>query len=169
MTASDLGQNPFLTPAFDTEDDPFPAAGENLTGDKRTEARLMAVQAIAQSFIGAEDLAAITKDFTATQVKARGADKKIFAAVMATAQTENERFIPILSQEFPTGRTWSNANPVHQALLLAAMSEWHSSLTTPPKTVLNEYLNISKGFCTPEETAFINGVLNTVMQKLMLV
>lgn len=162
-------QNPFLTPAFDTDTDPFPNAGENLTGDKRTEARLCAVQATAQHLATDEALQTITKEFATHQIPPRKADKKIFTAVMASTEADMTKYIQILTPTFPQGRSWKDANPVHQALLLTAMAEWHSDLTTPPKTVLNEILNISKGFCTPEEVAFINGLLNTVMQKLMLV
>lgn len=162
-------QNPFLTPNFSTEEDPFPEARENLTGDKRTEARLCAVQALTQHLTTEDALHTISKEFATTQLKARKADKKIFTQTLASAEADLTQFIDIIKPTFPKGRDWQSANPIHQALLLAPMAEWHSTLTTPPKTVLNEYLNISKGFCPPEETAFLNGILNTLMQKLMLV
>lgn len=162
--------NPFLEVAFDNEEDPFPAHGTSLTGDKRTEARLCTVQAITQSIVTEENLATIQKEFVSRQLTVRKADKKIFNSIINIVAAEDARFIDMLEPNLSASRPWKDLNPVQKAVLLAAVGEWQSeALSTPPKTVLNEFLNISKGFCTPEETAFLNGILNAVMIKLMLV
>lgn len=53
-----------------------------------------------------------------------------------------------------------------RVLLGMAVSELLNFPSIPVKVTLNEYIELSKRFCTPESASFVNGVLNQVAQDL---
>lgn len=53
-----------------------------------------------------------------------------------------------------------------RVLLCVAVSELINFPSIPVKVTLNEYIELSKRFCTQESSAFINGVLNKIAQDL---
>lgn len=63
---------------------------------------------------------------------------------------------------------WSleRVNPTDRALILLGIVEFLHFPDIPPKVTINEYLDIAKRFSTEKSDAFINGVLDKVLQEL---
>lgn len=51
------------------------------------------------------------------------------------------------------------------ALIVAGMAESAAFPSTPPKVIINEYVEISKFYSTPESSSFVNGLLNKLIIK----
>ncbi len=159
------------TAAWEGGDDAFPPENENLTGDRRTEARLCALQALFQVIVTGADGKSVAKDFAAGRVKRTGADKKLFALIMdeavGVAPADNApRYRDMVAAHLLEGWTLDRLDPVQYALLWAAAAEMSANTTVGPKVVINEFMNISKGFAKPEEVAFINATLDRIARKL---
>lgn len=159
------------TAAWEGGEDAFPPENENLTGDRRTEARLCAVQALFQVIVADADGRTVARDFTAGRVKRTGADKKLFALIMAEAIGEapvdnRTRYRDLVAAHLLEGWTLDRLDPVQYALLWAAAAELSAHTQVGPKVVINEFMNISKGFAKPEEVAFVNAALDRMARKL---
>ncbi len=62
------------------------------------------------------------------------------------------------------GDTWSKERigSVMLALLRAAVYELSGFPRIPFKVIINEYLNVAKGFFSEKEIGFVNGILNKI-------
>ncbi len=63
------------------------------------------------------------------------------------------------------GWTLDRIEPVARAILRAALYEICET-QTPSAVIIDEYLNITHGFFDEAEVSFVNGVLNTITQKI---
>jgi N utilization substance protein B len=151
---------------WETGDDAFPPENSPLLADTRTEARLLAVQALAQARLRGQHPADVAAEFTAHRLKKRQADKKLFAAILAEAQSGAERHAQAIAANLLEGWPAERLDPVHYAILWAGLAELSAGAQTPPKVILNEYVNISKGFCDPKETAFLNATLDKLARMV---
>lgn len=145
--------------AWQKGDDAFPALNGSLTGDSRTEARLCAVQALFSARASGVEVADVAAEMLA-DVKARKADKLMFAAITTEAGEGAKRYQTMISSHLLDEWPLDRLDPVHYAILWAAAAELTARPDTPPKVVMNEFMNIAKGFASkPGEAGFINVVL----------
>jgi N utilization substance protein B len=156
--------NPANDPWLQGED-AFPEDG-SLTGHPRTEARLGAVQALFSARESGADAREAAVDLLPA-VKKRKADASLFADITTEAAEGADRYKAMIaahaSDEWPIDRM----DPVHFAILWAAVAELTCAPETPAKVVISEYLNIAKGFAAKSgETGFINAVLDKMAGKI---
>ena len=154
------------TAQWEAGEDAFPSEKANLTGDKRTEARLCAVQALFQSRTMGLHPADVAEEFTRTRLPTRTADKKLFALVMDEASSGQDRYMAMISAHLLDNWSLDRLDPVQIALLWAALAELAANADAPTKVVFNEYLNISKGFMGEKEVGYINRVLDAAGKKI---
>jgi transcription termination factor NusB len=149
---------------FDWEsgEDSFPDHTKALVEDGRTEARIVAVQWAASSLLVNEPMALEQATF-AGQAKRRKADKKVWALLAEDLPHNEARYTAMVQAHFKENWPWERTNVVLRAVLLVAASE----LTANPKlgtgAVLNEYMNIAKGFLPAEEVAFTRATLEKLV------
>lgn len=163
----DKSQDVAQSPEFEWEkgDDAFPLEGEQLTGDRRTEARLCAVQVVFQAKAMGAHVHDIAGEFL-PNVKKRKADKKLFALITEESGVGADRYEAMIAAHLLEGWSLDRLDPVHFALLWAACAELTANIEVGPKIILNEYLNISKGFAKAEDVAFINAALDRLARKI---
>ena len=148
--------------------DAFPETTSSLTGDRRTEARLCALQALFAVGNGTDPVE-VRKQFV-SELKARKADRSVFDTIFDEATDSHtnaevryhELIAAHLHEDWPIKRI----DPVIKALLWAAAAELAANTKAPKGAVLNEFINISKGFCAPKDVAFINAALDGIAKKL---
>ena len=143
-------------------EDAFPKLRGSLTGDSRTEARVCAVQCLFAARASNGDVAETAADLL-EEVKSRKADKVLFAVITTEAGEGAVRYQSLIKvqllEEWPLDRL----DPVLYALLWAAAAELTSRPDTPAKVVMNEFINIAKGFASkPSEVGFVNVVLERI-------
>ncbi len=149
---------------FDWEggEDAFPDHTKSLVEDSRTEARIVAVQWAASSLLVGEPMALEAETFAA-QAKRRKADKKVFEVLATELAPHEARYSAMVQAHFKDNWPWARTNVVLRAVLLVAAAE----LTANPKlgtgAVLNEYMNIAKGFLPAEEVAFTRATLEKLV------
>lgn len=157
-----------ITNEFDWEkgDDAFPLENVPLTEDRRTEARICAVQGLFQSVLMGKNAADIAKEFEVTRLSRRKADKKLFALIMAEAAAGTERYREMISSNLSEGWEWGRMDPVLRALLWAGCAEMTANDKVGLPVVVNEYINISKGFLDEEQVGFVNRLLDLLGRKI---
>lgn len=153
-TLDDLIKDDFDANEFDA----FPDKG-SISGDSRTEARILALQAIFQHVFVKEPLSKTRDEFIQYYVKKQDADKKIMVKILDNVTDNQEKYELLIAGQLNEKWTYERLGLVEKSLLIAAVSELSAS-KTPVKVVLNEYINISKGFFNPKEVGFINGILD---------
>jgi len=150
---------------WESGEDAFPPENAPLTGDSRTEARLCATQALYQSLVMGKDARDIAADFEA-RLNKRKADKKLFRLIMQEAGEGADRYKAMLEAEITEKWEWQRMDPVLRALGLSGAAELTANTEAPTAALINDYLNISKAFVTPEETAYLNKLLDLLSKKI---
>lgn len=137
-----------------------------ITGNPRTEARLMAVQALYQFLLIGSGEADILKQFVSRHVPGRKGDGALFALLFKGALDERPRYQALIEANLAADWSWERIGYVEQALLLSAITELDIRQDTPTKVVLNEFLNIAHSYFEKPEVAFINSVLDKAAKAL---
>lgn len=148
-------------------EDAFPPENTSLTKDRRTEARLAVVQALfGVSLLGTMgDDRQIAKEF-APRLKQRKADAKLWALVFEDAVRGRDRYAAMLAAHAREDWPIERMNPVLLALFWALVAELSANAAAGSKILLNEYLNIAKGFVEANEVAWLNAVGAQVATKI---
>jgi transcription termination factor NusB len=149
---------------FDWEngDDAFPDHTRALVEDGRTEARIVAVQWVASSLLVGEPMALEQPTFVA-QAKRRKADKKIWALLAEELPTHETRYSQLVQAQFKENWPWERTNVVLRGVLMVAAAELTINPTLGTGAVMNEYMNIAKGFLPAEEVAFCRATLEKLV------
>lgn len=154
-----------LNDNFDAnENDAFPEDG-SITGDSRTEARMLALQAIFQHVFVNQELSKVRDEFIKYYVKQHDADKKILTTILDDVAVNQARYEELVADNLNEKWTYDRIGLVEKSLLIAAVSEL-SLGKTPTKVIINEYINIAKGYFNPAEVNFVNAILDTLAKKI---
>lgn len=148
-------------------EDAFPPENQSLTGDRRTEARLAAVQALFAVGLleGKGDPTTLQKDF-APRLKQRKADTKLFTLIFEAATADRPRYAAMLQAHAREDWPLERMDPVLLALFWAMAAELSANPAAGSKIVLNEFLNIAKGFVSQPEVSWLNAVGAQLATKL---
>lgn len=162
-------QLPVANPNWEAGDDAFPPEAAQLTPDRRTEARLCVVQALAQHLLAKQPLAQVELEF-ASRLGKRKADKTVWARVWGSATDASshapQRFMDLLAAERLPNWDWPRMDPVLRAVLWAASAELASTPDLPTPILISEYLNISRGFLADAEVKYLQKSLAGVASKI---
>lgn len=77
-------------------------------------------------------------------------------------QAEWEQLIASRSQNWDTERLAMT----DRILLMLAISEWTAMPNIPVKVTINEYIELAKGYSTPQSKQFVNGLLDALSEDL---
>ena len=147
-------------------------------GRPRTGARVAAVQALFQSEQSGETAETVAQQFIRHRIGAgEGADAfdegrvplahiPLFEAILKAAATRAEATDAEIRAHLQRDWTLERLDPVLRALLRAAAAELMSGKEPPARVVINEYLDIVRGFLDEETTRFANGVLDAMAHTL---
>jgi N utilization substance protein B len=94
------------------------------------------------------------------------AEVPLFARVVRGAILQQDIIDPMLTQALPADWPLSRIDPVLRALLRAAAAEFGMADGPPAKVVINEYLDIARGFFTGPEPGITNAVLDRISRLL---
>lgn len=140
-------------------EDAFPKVKGSLTGDSRTEARVCAVQVLFSARASGLEVVDVAADLL-DEVKQRKVDKVLFAVITTEAGEGAARYQTLIKAQLLEEWPLDRLDPVHYALLWAAAAELTARPETPTKVIMNEFINIAKGFASkPSEVGFMNVVL----------
>ena len=152
-----------------------PAAARPRT---RTASRVAAVQALFQIEQAQENPETVIGQFVRHRLGEKigtdgyedgripDAEVPLFARVVRGAARQQDTIDAMLSESVPPDWPLSRIDPVLRALLRAAGAELSGADGVPAKVVINEYLDIARGFFTGPEPGLANAVLDRIARLI---
>ncbi len=163
MTAAPAGTSDALPEAGSGR----PAARRS---DRRTQARIAAVQALYQ--LGATDAVPddVVDEFHLHRMREAGpaaaADKALFEEIVRGACGDRAALNRMIAESLSENWALERMDRVLVALLNAGAWELLGRAETPARVVIAEYVNVARVFFDKREPAFVNGVLNRLARTL---
>ncbi|GAN53425.1 transcription antitermination factor NusB [Tanticharoenia sakaeratensis] len=153
------------------------APGRPPKARSRTTARVAAVQALFQCEQAGETAETVADQFTRHRLGGTStedidegqmpdADFRLFGMIVRGTTVAQDRIDAELSGALPEAWPLHRLDPVLRALLRAAVFEFGSD--TPPRVVINEYLDVAHGFFSGDEPKLVNGVLDALAKARAL-
>lgn len=144
----------------------------------RTASRVAAVQALFQSEQAQENPETVIDQFVRHRLgetlgdqgyedgRIPDAEVPLFARVVRAAVRQQSTIDAMLVDALPSDWTLARIDPVLRALLRAGGAELATSDGAPAKVVINEYLDIARGFFSGAEPGMANAVLDRLARLL---
>ncbi len=143
----------------------------------RTASRVAAVQALFQAEQAGDNPETVIDQFVKHRLgdlagqdgfedgRIPDAEMPLFARVVREAVRRQDAIDPLLTDALPEDWPLARLDPVLRALLRAGVAELTMTDGPPAKVVINEYLDIARGFFTGPEPGMTNGVLDKVARS----
>jgi N utilization substance protein B len=147
-------------------------------GRPRTGARVAAVQALFQSEQTGESAETVADQFIRHRIGAGQGPEAfdeggvplahipLFEAILRAAAARASDADGEIRAHLQKDWTLERLDPVLRALLRAAAAEMLAGAEPPARVVINEYLDIARGFLDEETSRFANGVLDAMAHAL---
>ena len=144
----------------------------------RTASRVAAVQALFQSEQAGDNAETVIDQFVRHRLGAlAGADDfedgripdaevPLFASIVRGAVRQQDTIDAMLSEALPADWPLARIDPVLRALLRAAGGELAGGTGAPARVIINEYLDVVRGFLTGPEPGIANAVLDRLARLL---
>lgn len=132
----------------------------------RSKARRLAMQAVYQWQMTAQDAADVIAQFLADEDN-RGADNEYFQALVRGVVQGHAQLDALLA---PTlARPLHEVDPVERAVLRVAAFELQQRVDVPYRVVLNEAVALTKKFGAEQGHTFVNAALDRLARELRAV
>jgi N utilization substance protein B len=144
----------------------------------RTASRVAAVQALFQSEQGPENPETVIDQFVRHRLgelpgtggfeegRIPDAEVPLFARIVRSAVRQQDTIDRMVADALPPDWPLARLDPVLRAALRAGGAELAMSDAAPAKVVINEYLDIARGFFTGAEPGLLNAVLDRMARLL---
>jgi N utilization substance protein B len=144
----------------------------------RTASRVAAVQALFQSEQAQENPETVIDQFVRHRLgevpgtggfeegRVPNAEVPLFARIVRAATAQQDTIDRMLAGALPADWPLGRIDPVLRALLRAGSAELAMSGGPPAKVVINEYLDVARGFFTGGEAGMANAVLDRLARLL---
>lgn len=144
----------------------------------RTASRVAAVQALFQAEQGGDSPEAVIDQFVKHRLgdlagqdgfedgRIPDAEVPLFMRVVREAVRRQDAIDPLLTEALPEDWPLGRLDPVLRALMRAAAAELSMNDGPPGKVVINEYMDIARGFFTGPEPGLANAVLDRIARSL---
>jgi transcription antitermination protein NusB len=144
----------------------------------RTASRVAAVQALFQAEQGPENPEAVIDQFVRYRLgelpsaggfedgRVPDAQVPLFARIVRAAVHQQDTIDRMLAEALPQDWPLARIDPVLRALMRAGSAELAMADGPPAKAVINEYLDIARGFFDGAEPALANAVLDRIARLL---
>ncbi len=146
-----------------------PAEGKKSSGrgEARSAARLAAVQSLYQIDLTGISAERALNEFLLHRASADEEgpalpkfDRARFTDIVRGAEARCEEIDTMISSALAEGWAMDRLDAVLRAILRAGAWELTAGIGTPPKVVINEYVNVAHAFFEDKEPGFVNGVLD---------
>lgn len=141
--------------------------------NRRSAARLAAVQALYQMQLGGASAEEAIAQFTGFKLRPPTAeegegndlpapDPSLFGAIVRGVDNDRARFDAMIAGALTTDWTVERLQILVRLILEAAAFELTARLDVPPRVAINEYVNLAHAFFDGAEPGLINGVLDAI-------
>ena len=144
----------------------------------RTASRVAAVQALFQAEQAGDNAETVIDQFVRHRLgdlegqdgfedgRIPDAEVSLFSRVVREAVQRQDAIDPMLTDALPDDWPLARIDPVLRALMRAGAAELSMPDGPPAKVVINEYLDIARGFFTGPEPGLANAVLDRLARTL---
>jgi N utilization substance protein B len=144
----------------------------------RTASRVAAVQALFQSEQAQDNPETVIDQFVRHRLgelpgtggfeegRVPNAEVPLFASIVRAAVAQQDTIDRMLAEALPVGWPLGRIDPVLRAVLRAGVAELAMSSGVPAKVVINEYLDVARGFFIGAEPGMANAVLDRMARLL---
>ncbi|HUB50053.1 MAG TPA: transcription antitermination factor NusB [Acetobacteraceae bacterium] len=144
----------------------------------RTASRVAAVQALFQAEQGPENPETVIDQFVRHRLgelpgtggfedgRVPDAEVPLFARIVRSAVRQQDTIDRMLAEALPEDWPLARIDPVLRALMRAGAAELAMAEGPPAKVVINEYLDVARGFFTKAEPGMANAVLDRLARLL---
>jgi transcription antitermination protein NusB len=144
----------------------------------RTASRVAAVQALFQVEQSAENAETVIDQFVRHRLgvlegqdgfedgRIPDAEVPLFSRVVREAVRRQDVIDPLLVEALPGDWPLARIDPVLRAMMRAGAAELAMADGPPAKVVINEYLDVARGFFTGPEPGLANAVLDRLARAL---
>jgi transcription antitermination protein NusB len=142
-------------------------------GERRSAARLAAVQALYQMDLTQKGLNEIIPEFQRYWMgkeiegdQYKPTDAALFRIIVQGVIDHQKRIDPTVDEMLAKGWPLKRIETVMRAILRAGAFELIQSPDVPVKVVISEYVDIARAFFEKEETAMVNAVLDRLARDV---
>ena len=144
----------------------------------RTSARVAAVQALFQSEQAGGSTEAVIAEFLHHRLgqpegaggfedgRSPDADATLFGLIVRTAAAQADLIDTMLGETLATDWPLGRLDPVLRAALRCGVAELSLAKGPPVRVVINEYIDVARGFLEGDEPGMLNGVLEKLARRL---
>ena len=144
----------------------------------RTASRVAAVQALFQSEQAQDNPETVIDQFVRHRLgelpgsggfeegRAPNAEVPLFARIVRAAVAQQDTIDSMLADALPADWPLVRIDPVLRAVMRAAAAELAMTGGAPAKVIINEYLDVARGFFTGAEPGMANAVLDRLARLL---
>jgi N utilization substance protein B len=144
----------------------------------RTASRVAAVQALFQSEQAQENPETVIDQFVRHRLgetptehgyeegRVPDAEVPLFAEIVRSAVRQQDTVDAMIMGALPADWPLARIDPVLRAVLRAGVAELAATGGAPAKVVINEYLDVARGFFTGAEPGLANAVLDRLARVL---
>ncbi|MGE0418341.1 MAG: transcription antitermination factor NusB [Acetobacteraceae bacterium] len=144
----------------------------------RTASRVAAVQALFQSEQGGDNAETVIDQFVRHRLgeipgsdgfedgRIPDAEVPLFSRIVRAAVRQQDTIDRMMVEALPADWPLARLDPVLRALLRAGAAELAMTDGPPPRVVINEYLDVARGFFTGPEPGLANAVLDRMARLL---
>jgi N utilization substance protein B len=141
---------------------------------KLSAARLAAVQALYQGELRRSDAEHLVKEFRRHRLGQNidddaepiPPDDELFADIVRGVEAHGIALDDEIRRRLPPNWPFERLEVILRAILRAAAYELRSQLTTPARTVIDEYVEVGHAFFSGGEPGMINGILDAMARSL---
>jgi N utilization substance protein B len=142
-------------------------------GERRSAARLAAVQALYQMDLTGKGLDAIIMEFERhwmgkeiEEDQYKPADSTLFRLIVQGVLDRQKRIDPTIDELLASGWPLKRIENVMRAILRAGAWELMMAPDVPVKVVISEYVDIARAFFEKDETSMVNAVLDRLAREV---
>lgn len=130
----------------------------------RRRARELALQGVYQSLLSGNSMTAVQKHLEADTENLDKVDRELFVSLLR-GTLEN---VEALQASFAAliSRPVEELSPIEHAILLLGAHELRNNLETPYRVVINEAIELAKGYGGTDGHRFVNGVLDKLAANI---
>jgi transcription antitermination protein NusB len=142
-------------------------------GEKRSAARLAAVQALYQMDIAGTPLPDVYAQFETFWMgqeiegdEYKPAEAAFFRAIVGGVLKEQRTLDPVIDRTLSAGWPLQRVEAIMRAILRAGAFELAHRADVPPRVIITEYTDIGHAFFEGDEAGMVNAVLDALARRM---
>lgn len=146
---------------------------ESSAKSMRSAARLMAVQAVYQSFADDKDMRLIAEEYLHYRrgMEVEGEkliepDRELFSAIVRGVSERRSNLNELIDVNHKRDATKASLEIILQAILLCGSYELMANLKTDMPVIINDYVEVTRAFYPGKEPGLINAILDSIAKTI---